>query len=207
MIELHTWRTPNGRKISIQLEEMGVPYKVVPIDIMNGAQYAPEFLKIAPNNKIPAMVDTDAGITLFESGAIMIYLADKFGQFLPKDGAARYKVIQWLMWQMSGTGPMFGQLGFFNVFASEKVPFAIERYTTESKRLLTVLEKQLSENAYVAGGDYTIADMAIYPGIDTLIDFYGQGHLLDGHEAIKAWFTKVGARDGVKKGMTLLLES
>jgi GST-like protein len=206
MIELHTWRTPNGRKVSILLEEMGLPYKVVPIDIMNGAQFSPEFLKIAPNNKIPALVDTHAGISLFETGAIMIYLADKYGQFLPKEGAARYRVIQWLMWQMGGLGPMFGQLGFFSVFASEKVPFAIERFEKEVMRLLSVLNKQLSENPYVAGADYSIADMAIYPWIDSLVNFYKLGHLLDGFDAVKAWAEKLGARDGVKKGMALLME-
>lgn len=203
MIVLHTWTTPNGFKASIGLEEMGLPYKVKPINIGADEQFHPDFLKISPNNKIPAIVDEETGISVFETGAILVYLAEKTGKFLPASGEARYKVLEWLNWQMGGLGPMFGQLGHFAVFAPEKVPYAINRYTGEAKRLLGVLETQLSKHAYVAGEDYTIADMAIYPWINTLRTFYQQAELLADKPHITAWFDKVGARPAVQKGMTV----
>lgn len=201
MIVLHTWTTPNGFKASIALEEMGLPYKVRPVNIGADEQFHPDFLKISPNNKIPAIVDEETGISVFETGAILVYLAEKTGKFLPASGEARYKVLEWLNWQMGGLGPMFGQLGHFAVFAQEKVPYALNRYTNEAKRLLGVLETQLSKHAYVAGDDYTIADMAIYPWINTLRTFYQQEALLTDTPHIRAWFDKVGARPAVQKGM------
>lgn len=203
MITLHTWTTPNGFKASIALEEMGLPYRVVPVNISAGDQFKPDFLKISPNNKIPAIVDEDTGISVFETGAILVYLAEKTGKFLPSEGVARYKVLEWLNWQMGGLGPMFGQLGHFSVFAPEKVPYAIDRYTTEAKRLLGVLNTQLANNAYVAGPDYTIADMAIYPWISGLKTFYKMDALLTESPHINAWFDKVGQRPAVQKGMTV----
>lgn len=203
MIVLHTWTTPNGFKASIALEEMGLPYKVRPVNIGADEQFHPDFLKISPNNKIPAIVDEETGISVFETGAILVYLAEKTGKFLPATGEARYKVLEWLNWQMGGLGPMFGQLGHFAVFAPEKVPYALNRYTNEAKRLLGVLETQLSKHAYVAGDDYTIADMAIYPWINTLRTFYQQEALLTDTPHIRAWFDKVGARPTVQKGMSI----
>jgi len=201
MIVLHTWTTPNGFKASIALEEMGLPYRVKPVNIGADEQFHPDFLKISPNNKIPAIVDEETGISVFETGAILVYLAEKTGKFLPASGEGRYKVLEWLNWQMGGLGPMFGQLGHFAVFAPEKVPYALNRYTNEAKRLLNVLETQLTKHAYVAGEDYTIADMAIYPWINTLCTFYQQAALLEDKPVIKAWFDKVGARPAVQKGM------
>ncbi|BEV10102.1 glutathione S-transferase N-terminal domain-containing protein [Asticcacaulis sp. DW145] len=203
MIVLHTWTTPNGFKASIALEEMGLPYKVRPVNIGADEQFHPDFLKISPNNKIPAIVDEETGISVFETGAILVYLAEKTGKFLPASGEARYKVLEWLNWQMGGLGPMFGQLGHFAVFAPEKVPYALNRYTNEAKRLLGVLETQLSKHAYVAGDDFTIADMAIYPWINTLRTFYQQEALLTDTPHIRAWFDKVGTRPAVQKGMTV----
>jgi GST-like protein len=203
MIVLHTWTTPNGFKASIALEEMGMPYKVRPVNIGADEQFHPDFLKISPNNKIPAIVDEETGISVFETGAILVYLAEKTGKFLPASGEARYKVLEWLNWQMGGLGPMFGQLGHFAVFATEKVPYALNRYTNEAKRLLGVLETQLSKHAYVAGDDYTIADMAIYPWINTLRTFYQQEALLTDTPHIQAWFDTVGSRPAVQKGMTV----
>ena len=167
MIDFYTWRTPNGYKISIMLEECGLPYQVFPIDITKNQQFAPDYLKISPNNKIPTIVDHDGPegkpLPLFESGAILIYLAEKTGKFLSTDSRQRYITLQWLMWQMGGFGPMLGQAHHFRRFASEKIPYAIERYTTETKRLYGVLEKRLGEVPYLAE-EYSIADMAVFPG-------------------------------------------
>lgn len=167
MIDLYYWTTPNGHKVSIFLEEAGLPYKIVPVNIGQGEQFTPEFLKISPNNRIPAIVDNEPGegrapVALFESGAILVYLADKTAQFLPKSGAARYDVLQWLMWQMGGFGPMLGQNHHFRAYAPEPIPYAIERYTKEAQRLYSVLNQQLEGKEFICG-DYTIADMACYP--------------------------------------------
>lgn len=167
MIDLYYWTTPNGHKVSIFLEEAGLEYRIVPVHIGKGEQFAPEFLKIAPNNRIPAIVDhapADGGepIALFESGAILEYLADKSGQFLPRETRARFNVLQWLYWQMGGVGPMAGQNHHFVRYAPEPIPYAIERYVKETARLYGVLDRQLAGREYVAG-DYSIADMAIYP--------------------------------------------
>jgi GSH-dependent disulfide-bond oxidoreductase len=198
---LYTWTTPNGFKISIALEELGLSYGVVPINIRQGDQFKPEFLKISPNNKIPAIVDNETGITVFESGAILQYLAEKTGRLLPKAGAERYKVLEWLNWQMGGLGPMFGQFGYFTVFAPEPNPMAIERYTTEVHRLLQVLETQLAQNAYVAGENYSLADISIFPWINTLKTFYKRPDLLENLPFLEAWFEKISMRPAVQKGL------
>ena len=181
-ISLYFWPTPNGHKIAIALEELGLPYEVRLINIGKGEQFAPDFLAIAPNNRIPAIVDHDEGdVAVFESGAILVYLASKSGRFLPADTAARFETLQWLMWQMGGVGPMFGQLGFFHKFAGkdyeDKRPR--DRYAAESKRLLGVLEQRLTGRRWVMGEDYTIADLAIFPWVRNLVGFYGAGELVE----------------------------
>ncbi len=198
MIDLYYWATPNGHKITIFLEEAGLPYKIIPIDIGKGEQFKPEFLKIAPNNRIPAIVDNNpagggAPISLFESGAILLYLAEKAGKFIPKDIRGRAEVLQWLFWQMAGLGPMAGQNGHFNSYAPEKIPYAMDRYTQETNRLYGVLNKRLADRPFVAG-EYSIADMASYPWIvpherhkQTIADFPN----------LKRWFEAIGARPAV----------
>jgi GST-like protein len=165
MYKLHYWPTPNGHKVTLLLEELGLPYGIVPVNIRTGAQFEPEFLKIAPNNRMPALEDEADGVHLFESGAILLYLADKHGAFIPSASHAqgRAEVLQWLFWQMAGLGPMMGQASHFRNYAPEKLPYAIERYTNESLRLLAVMDKRLADRAYLAGEDYSIADMACYP--------------------------------------------
>ncbi len=170
MIDLYYWTTPNGHKITLFLEETGLPYAIHPINISQGDQFQADFLKVSPNNKIPAIVDrqpADGGapLSLFESGAILLYLAEKTGRFLAKDLRARQETLQWLFWQMGGLGPMAGQNHHFNRFAPEKIPYAIDRYVKETARLYGVLEQRLADRAFVAGDDYSIADMAIYPWI------------------------------------------
>lgn len=203
MITLHTWTTPNGFKASIALEELGLPYRVRPVDIGKDEQFHPDFLKISPNNKIPAIVDEDNGLSVFESGAILVYLAEKTGKLLPASGPERYKVLEWLNWQMGGLGPMLGQLGHFAVFAKDKIPYAIERYSNEAKRLLKVLDTQLSKNDYVAGKDYSIADIAIFPWINGLIVTYKQPELLADFPHLLKWFSEIAARPAVQKGLTI----
>jgi GST-like protein len=165
MYKLHYWPTPNGHKVTLLLEELGLPYEIVPVNIRTGEQFKPEFLKIAPNNRMPALEDEADGVHLFESGAILLYLADKHGRFIPpaSKGQGRAEVLQWLFWQMAGLGPMMGQASHFRNYAPEKVPYAIERYTNESLRLLAVMDRRLEDRAYLAGADYSIADMACYP--------------------------------------------
>ena len=203
MIDLYTWSTPNGRKASIVLEELGLPYKAHPIDITKGEQFAPDFLKISPNNKIPAMVDPDgpggAPISLFESGAMLIYLAEKTGQLLPADPRRRYEALQWLMWQMGGFGPMLGQAHHFRRFAPEQVPYAIERYTKETRRLYGVLDGRLAEADYLAG-DYSIADIAAFPWAAR----HGwQGVALEEFANVKRWYDAIAARPAVARGMAV----
>ncbi|MBW4699414.1 MAG: glutathione S-transferase family protein [Aphanocapsa lilacina HA4352-LM1] len=198
MIDLYTFTTPNGRKVSVMLEEVGLPYTVHVVDISSGDQHREEYLAINPNGKIPAIVDHDTGLTLFESGAILIYLADKTGQLLPSEPAARYAALQWLMWQMGGVGPMFGQLNHFKRFADEHVPYAIDRYFRESIRLYRVLNRQLSRNLYVSGREYTIADVAIFPWVQ--IHAF-QGIILEDFPAVEVWFERLKARPAVQRGM------
>ncbi|MGF1594770.1 MAG: glutathione S-transferase family protein [Kiloniellaceae bacterium] len=202
-IELYTWSTPNGRKASIALEELGLDYRVHPIDIGKDEQFAPEFLKISPNNKIPAIVDPQGPdgtpISLFESGAILIYLAEKTGRLMPQDPRARYTALQWLMWQMGGFGPMLGQAHHFRRFAKEQIPYAIERFTNETRRLYGVLDKRLQEVDYVAG-DYSIADIAIFPWAAR---HEWQGIALEDFPALKRWYDAIAARPAVRKGMAV----
>lgn len=201
-IQLYTWSTPNGRKVSIMLEELGLPYSVHPVHIGRGEQYEPEFLRISPNNKIPAVVDPDGPdgdeCSLFESGAILLYLAEKTGRFVPEDPMERYRCLEWLMWQMGNFGPMLGQAHHFRRFANEQVPYAIERYTDEARRLYGVLDRRLAEEAYLAGEAYTIADIATFPwaarhewhGVD-LADFPN----------VERWYAAIAARPAVARGM------
>lgn len=203
MIDLYTFNTPNGRKVSIMLEELGVAYTPHRVSIMDGDQFKPDFLKISPNNKIPAIIDRDVEgepVSVFETGAILAYLAEKYGKFLPTAPAEKANVMQWLMWQMGGLGPMLGQFGYFHKFAQEDVPAAKERYHNEAVRLLGVMEKQLAKTgAYIAGKDYTIADIAIYPWVKTL-DFYGYSELIADLPNIKAYLDKVSQRPAIEKG-------
>ena len=200
MIDLYTWATPNGRKISIALEEMELPYVVQKVDIRNDEQFEPHFLGISPNNKIPAIVDHDNGAYVFESGAILMYLADKSGQFLPTEIRERTKILSWLAWQTSGLGPTLGQLNYFVNRADEEVPHAIERFSDETVRLFTVLDKQLAENDFVAGA-YSIADMAIYPWSSASYDTI-KARTGISFPSVEGWHDTVGARSGVKLGMT-----
>ena len=201
MIELYTFTTPNGRKPAIMLEEVGLPYSVHPIHIGRDEQFAPDFLKISPNNKIPAIVDPDGPdgepISVFESGAILIYLAEKTGRLMPSDPRGRTRTLQWLMFQMASIGPMLGQAGHFIRFAPEKVPYGIKRYTDETLRLLGVMDRRLAETAYLAG-DYSIADIATYPWILATepmeID-------LAPFANVRRWLDEVGSRPAVIKGM------
>ncbi len=206
MIDLLYWPTPNGWKISIALEELGLPYMVKPVNIARGEQFTPEFLAVSPNNRIPAIVDHDppgggAPVGVFETGAILQYLADKTGRLLPSDIRGRSAAIQWLMWQMGGLGPMLGQSGHFKLYAPEKIPYAIDRYDRESRRLYGVLDGQLGRTgAHVAGDDYTIADIAIFPWIVT---HKAQGITLDDYPHLKRWFAQVRAREAVQRGMAV----
>lgn len=210
MITLYTWTTPNGRKISTMLEELGIQYQIRTINLGQNEQFSPEFLKVSPNNKIPAIVD-DAPLgggeplAIFESGAILTYLAEKYGQFLPQSGAERYKTLEWLNWQMGGLGPMLGQLGFFAVRSSEKSPLAIDRFTEESDRLLTVLDRRLSEATYLAGDAYSIADMAIYPWVYAATTFLKDvlASSLASKPALARWLVLVGSRPAVQRGMQI----
>jgi len=208
MIDLYTWPTPNGHKIHIMLEECRLPYAVHPIDIGAGEQFAPSFLEISPNNKMPAIVDSDGPdgkpISLFESGAILVYLAGKTGRFMPRSARGKYEVLQWLMWQMGGLGPMLGQAHHFRIYAPQKLPYAIERYTKEANRLYGVLDRQLAKTgAYVAGRQYTIADMAIFPWTRSHAN---QGVDLAAYPQVKRWFDAIAARPAVQRGVKVLAE-
>lgn len=207
MITLYTWPTPNGKKISILLEELKLPYKAVPIDIGAGDQFAPDFLKISPNNKIPALVDSEGPdgkpISIFESGAIMIYLAGKTGKFLPKTDRERYDVLQWLMFQMGGLGPMLGQAHHFRLYAPESIQYAIDRYTKEAHRLYGVLDKALEKTGYLAAGQYTIADIACWPWVGS---HNNHGVALDQYPNVLRWFNKIAERPAVKKGSALFAD-
>ncbi|WP_432473213.1 glutathione S-transferase N-terminal domain-containing protein [Amphritea sp. HPY] len=202
MIDLYTWGTPNGRKISIMLEATGLPYRVHPIDILAGDQLKPDFLQISPNNRIPAIVDDegpDGGpISLFESGAILIYLAEKTGDFIPVDQVKRLQCLQWLMWQMGGFGPMLGQAHHFNRFAPDTIPYAIKRYTEESKRLWGVLDKQLAGQHFIIDQELSIADFAVYPWA---CRFEWQGIHPEDFPHMKAWMERMDQIEFVKRGM------
>ncbi|PIG93788.1 glutathione binding-like protein [Gloeocapsopsis sp. IPPAS B-1203] len=199
MIDLYTFTTPNGRKASIMLEEVELPYNVHVIDITKNDQFTPEYVAINPNSKIPAIVDQDTGITVFESGAVLIYLAEKTGKLLPTDQKQRFQVLEWLMLQMGSVGPMFGQLNHFKKFAPEKIPYAIQRYEKETLRLYGVLDKQLASHEFFCG-DYSIADIATYPWV-AIYDF--QGLTLDNHPNLKRWVETMQQRPAVQSGMSV----
>jgi GSH-dependent disulfide-bond oxidoreductase len=207
MIEVWTWPTPNGHKVHIMLEEIGLSYKVIPVNIGAGDQFKPEFLAINPNHRIPAIVDPEGPggkrFPLFESGAILVYLAEKAGRLIPKDPAARYICLQWLMFQMGGVGPMFGQYNHFANYAVEKLPYAIERYANEVKRLHRVLDHRLSEAPYLAGEEYSIADIATFPWVRNPDR---RGIDLDDTPAVKRWHDAVAARPAVVRGVAVLAE-
>ena len=207
MIDLYYWPTPNGHKVTIFLEEAGLEYRTVPVNIRKGEQFAPEFLKISPNNRMPAIVDTDGPggkpFSLFESGAILLYLAEKTGKLMPSETRARYRVIEWLMFQMANVGPMLGQAGHFRNAAPEKIPYAIERYTNESRRLFNVLDRRLAEVPFVAG-DYSIADIATYPWIVAALK--AQPEQLDSRPNLKRWIDALAARPAVQKGMAVMAD-
>ena len=207
MIDLYYWTTPNGHKITMFLEETGLPHRILPINIGKGEQFAADFLRIAPNNRIPAIVDhapADGGapLSVFESGAILLYLADKSGQFIAADLRGRTETIQWLFWQMGGLGPMAGQNHHFTQYAPEKISYAIERYTKETARLYAVLNKRLAEREFIAG-DYSIADMASYPWI---VPHERQGQNLDDFPNLKRWFTAIRERPATQRAYALAKE-
>jgi len=200
MIDLYYWGTPNGLKIKLFMEEAGVAYRIIPVDIGKGEQFDPKFLSISPNNRIPAIVDhepADGGppLSLFESGAILLYMADKTGRFIPADLRGRVLTLQWLFWQVAGLGPMAGQNGHFTRYAPEKVPYAIDRYVKETNRLYGVLDRQLAAGEYIAG-DYTIADMASYPWI---VQYERHGQNLADFPHLKRWFERIRARPACQR--------
>ena len=205
MIEVYSWATPNGHKAHIMLEECGLPYRAHAVDIGAGDQFKPEFLAISPNNKIPAIVDPQgpdgAPISMFESGAILLYLATKTGRFLPESTRERYEVLEWLMFQMGGVGPMLGQAHHFRIYAPEKIEYAVNRYTNEAKRLYGVMNKRLAKTRYIAGAQFSIADIAIFPWLRS---WKNQGIDWNDYPHLKGWFDEIGARPAVQRGVEVL---
>ncbi len=205
MIDLYTWPTPNGHKIHIMLEECKLPYRVHAVNIGQGDQFQPEFLNISPNNKIPALVDPHGPdgqpISIFESGAMLIYLAAKTGKFMPKSDRAKYEVLQWLMFQMGGVGPMLGQAHHFRIYAPEKIDYAVQRYTNEAKRLYGVMDKRLQTSKWMGGSSYSIADIAIFPWLRS---WQNQGIDWADYPHLQAWFDKIAARPAVQKAVQVL---
>ena len=205
MIEVYSWATPNGHKVHIMLEECGLPYRATAVDIGAGDQFKPEFLAISPNNKIPAIVDPDGldgqPLSLFESGAILMYLAAKTNRFMPASTRGRYEMLEWLMFQMGGVGPMLGQAHHFRIYAPEKIPNAIDRYTNEARRLYGVMNKRLAKSKYIAGPTYSIADIAIFPWLRS---WKNQGIDWNDHPHLKGWFDEIGARPAVQRGVEVL---
>ena len=205
MIEVYSWATPNGHKVHIMLEECGLPYRVIPVDIGAGEQFEPEFLAISPNNKIPAIVDPEGPdgtrFSLFESGAILMYLAAKTGRFLPEYTADRYRVLQWLMFQVGHIGPLLGQAHHFRIYATEKIPYAIDRYTNEARRLYGVLDRQLGRSKYVACNEFTIADIAMFPWLRS---WKKQGIDWNDFPQLKGWFDEIAARPAVERAVQVL---
>ncbi len=200
MIDLYTWSTPNGRKVSIMLEELGLPYRVHPINILENEQFDPDFLRISPNNKIPAIVDNENGTTMMESGAILLYLATKYGQFLPEDEPTRWRTIEWLMWQMAGAGPMLGQAHHFVHFNPDKSEYARARYSNEAARLYGVLDERLKTHTYLAGDTYTIADIATWPWIAR---YEWQGVEFNDYPNALRWYREIAARPAVQAGFVI----
>jgi GST-like protein len=207
MIDIYSWPTPNGHKVHIMLEETGLPYRVHGINIRAGDQFKPEFLEISPNNRIPAIVDHDGPdgkpISLFESGAILIYLAGKTGKFLPLDLHQRYAALQWLMWQMGGVGPMFGQANHFRAYSVEKIAYAVDRYTNEANRLTSVMDKRLAAARYLAGDEYSVADIAVFPWMRNADK---RGINMPDYPHVERWFNAINARPAVKRALEVLAE-
>lgn len=207
MIDVYSWATPNGHKVHIMLEECGLPYRAHPVNIGAGDQFKPEFLTISPNNKIPALVDSEGPdgrpISLFESGAILLYLAAKTGKFLPKTDRQKFEVLQWLMFQMGGVGPMLGQAHHFRIYAPEKIDYAVNRYTNEAKRLYGVMDKQLAQHRYIAGDEYSIADIAIFPWLRS---WKNQGIDWADYPHLKKWFDAIADRPAVVRGVQVLAD-
>jgi GSH-dependent disulfide-bond oxidoreductase len=205
MIDVFSWATPNGHKVHIMLEECGLAYRAIPVDIGAGDQFRPDFLAISPNNKIPAITDPQGPdgkpISLFESGAILVYLAAKAGKFMPAADRAKYEVLQWLMFQMGSVGPMLGQAHHFRTYAPEKLPYAIDRYTNEARRIYGVIERRLAASAWLGGDEYTIADIATFPWLRS---WERQGIVLDEYPHLKAWFDRIAARPAVRRGVEVL---
>jgi GST-like protein len=206
-IDVHSWPTPNGHKVHIMLEECGLPYRAIPVNIGAGEQFRPAFLEISPNNKIPAIVDPDGPdgkpISLFESGAILVYLASKTGRFLPASDRAKFEVLQWLMFQMGGVGPMLGQAHHFRMYAPEKIAYAIDRYTNEARRLYGVIDKRLGKSEWLGGAEYSIADIATFPWLRS---WQNQGVVLDEYAHLKRWFETMEARPAVQRGVKVLAD-
>ena len=205
MIEVYSWATPNGHKIHIMLEECGLAYRAIPVNIGAGDQFAPEFLRISPNNKIPAIVDPEGPdgepISIFESGAILLYLAAKTGRFLPEDLRGKWATLEWLMFQMGSVGPMLGQAHHFRLYAPEKLPYAIDRYSNEARRLYGVIDKRLGQSRCIGTDEYTIADIAIFPWLRS---WKNQGIELDDYPALETWFEAIAARPAVQRGVEVL---
>lgn len=206
-IEVHSWPTPNGHKVHIMLEECGLAYRAIPVNIGAGEQFRPEFLAISPNNKIPAITDPDGPdgqpISLFESGAILVYLAGKTGRFLPEGDRARYEVLQWLMFQMGGVGPMLGQAHHFRMYAPEKIAYAVDRYTNEARRLYGVIDRRLAVSEWLGGAEYSIADIATFPWLRS---WQNQGIVLEDYPHLKRWFDTIAARPAVQRGVKVLAD-
>jgi GST-like protein len=207
MIDVFSWPTPNGHKVHIMLEECGLPYRATPVNIGNGDQFDPEFLEISPNNKIPAITDPQGPdgkpISLFESGAILVYLAAKTGKFMPATDRAKYEVLQWLMFQMGGVGPMLGQAHHFRMYAPEKIEYAINRYSNEAKRLYSVIDRRLRESKYLGGNEYSIADIATFPWLRS---WENQGIVLSEYPHLEAWFNNIAQRPAVQRGVKVLAD-
>lgn len=207
MIEVYSWPTPNGHKIHIMLEECGLPYQAIPVNIGAGDQFKPEFLAVSPNNKIPAIVDPEGPdgqrISLFESGAILVYLAAKTGRFLPASDREKYEVLQWLMFQMGGVGPMLGQAHHFRMYAPEKIEYAINRYTNEAKRLYQVIDKRLAQSRWLGGKEYSIADIATFPWLRS---WKNQGVELSDYPKLERWFHTIEERPAVQRGVQVMAE-
>ena len=207
MIDVFSWPTPNGHKVHIMLEECGLPYRAIPVNIGAGDQFKPEFLKISPNNKIPAITDPQGPdgkpISLFESGAILIYLAAKTGKLMPQSDRAKYEVLQWLMFQMGGVGPLLGQTHHFRMYAPEKIEYAINRYSNEAKRLYNVIDRRLSQSAWLGGSEYSIADIATFPWLRS---WENQGIVLAEFPHLQVWFNKIAERPAVQRGVKVLAD-
>ncbi len=207
MIDVYSWATPNGHKVHIMLEECGLPYRAIPVDIAAGDQFKPDFLKISPNNKIPAITDPQGPggkpISMFESGAILLYLAAKTGKFLPAGDRAKYEVLEWLMFQSGSVGPMLGQAHHFRMYAPDKLQYAIDRYSNEAKRLYGVIDRRLSQNAWLGGTEYSIADIAAFPWLRS---WEKQGIVLNDYPHLKTWFDKIEARPAVQRGVKVLAD-